>query len=324
MTTELSNEAKWQRDTLEKLVLTAFQEQRRQRRWNIFFKLVFLSIFLGLIGILWFKPFRMFGRANHSQHIGIIDIRGTISASSPTNADNIIISLQNAFRNSHTAAIVLRINSPGGSAVQAGQIYDEIQYQRRKNPNKSIFTVCEDVCASAAYYIASATDQIYANPASIVGSIGVRMDGFGFVESLKKLGIERRVLVSGQHKLLLDPFQPLQPEAQQIAQDMLSDVHQQFIEAVKIGRGKRLKDENEKEKQLFSGLAWTGKQALPLGLIDGLSNLDQLTREVIKLRTFVNYTRRPSPLQKLMEMFSASLMQQINALLSPTLQSHAR
>jgi protease IV len=317
---ESRTESQWQRNTIEKLIFTAYQEQRRNRRWNIFFRFVALLFFLGATG-LWLKPFKWVNAANKIKpHVSLIEIRGPILEGSPASADNIITSLQHAFKDNRTAAILLRINSPGGSAVHAAQIYDEIQYWRHKYPEKKLYSICEDLCASAAYYIASASDYIYANSSSLVGSMGVIWSGFGFEEGLKKLGIERRVLTAGAHKDFLDPFKPLDEIHVQHFKGVLSDAHQQFIEAVKRGRGDRIKPPLDEEgDKLFSGLIWTGKQALPLGLIDGVASMQQVIREVIKIPTVLDYTVRPSLLQKLFDTISASFIHRIDAQLRPRL-----
>lgn len=307
MTEELINDPTWQRKTLEKLLFDNLKEQRRKRRWNIFFKFLFFLLLLGLLFSLW--PTTNLPSASKAKaHIGLVDIRGIIDDSSTASADNIIEGLQNAFEDKNTRTVILRINSPGGSPVQAAQIYNEIRYLRHQYPKIKLYTVCDDLCASAAYYIASASDDIYANPASLVGSIGVLMDGFGFVDTMKKIGVERRLLTAGDHKGFLDPFSPEKIDEKLIAERMLANVHQQFINAVKQGRGDRIKDNSE----LFSGLAWTGEEALSLGLIDGFGDLNSLSQDLIKNKNIVDYTVKPGLFQQLSDRMGAAFAQQIS------------
>lgn len=307
MTEELINDPTWQRKTLEKLLFDNLKEQRRKRRWNIFFKFLFFLLLLGLLFSLW--PTTNLPSASKAKaHIGLVDIRGIIDDSSTASADNIIEGLQNAFEDKNTRTVILRINSPGGSPVQAAQIYNEIRYLRHQYPKIKLYTVCDDLCASAAYYIASASDEIYANPASLVGSIGVLMDGFGFVDTMKKIGVERRLLTAGDHKGFLDPFSPEKIDEKLIAERMLANVHQQFINAVKQGRGNRIKDNPE----LFSGLAWTGEEALSLGLVDGFGDLNSVSQDLIKNKNIVDYTVKPGLFQQLSDRMGAAFAQQIS------------
>lgn len=309
MAEELLSDPTWQRKTLEKLLFEALKEQRRRRRWTIFFKFIIFLILLSFLFLLWPSTPNLPTASKAKAHIGLIDIRGIINDNAAANADNVIEGLQNAFEDKNTRTVILRINSPGGSPVQAAQIYNEIRYLRHQYPKTKLYTVCDDLCASAAYYIASASDAIYANPASLVGSIGVLMDGFGFVDTMKKVGVERRLLIAGNHKGFLDPFSPEKSDEKLIAERMLANVHQQFINAVKKGRGSRLKDNPE----LFSGLAWTGEEALPLGLIDGFGDLNSLSRELIKNKNVVDYTVKPGLLQQLSDRIGATFAQQISA-----------
>lgn len=305
---ELLGDHEWQRKTLEKLLFDTLKEQRRKRRWNIFFKFLFLAIFLFLLFALWPTSPNLPTTSKAKAHIGLVDIRGVIDDNSAASADNVTEGLQNAFEDKNTRTVILRINSPGGSPVQAAQIYNEIRYLRHQYPKTKLYTVCDDLCASAAYYVASASDDIYANPSSLVGSIGVLMDGFGFVNTMKKIGVERRLLTAGDHKGFLDPFSPEKTDEKLIAERMLANVHQQFINAVKQGRGTRLKDNPE----LFSGLAWTGQEALSLGLIDGFGDLNSLSQELIKNKNIVDYTVKPGLLQQLSDRIGASFAQQIS------------
>jgi len=301
---ELQNPG-WEQKTVEKLLFESLKEQRRKRRWGIFFKLLFLAYLLLLLILIW--PTNNLSADKQKEHIGLVDIRGEIDDTKSASADNIISALQKAFKDKNTKAIILRINSPGGSPVQASNVYNEIRYQRNKYPNIKLYVVCSDLCASAAYYIASAGDQIYANPSSLVGSIGVLMDGFGFVEGMQKIGVERRLLTAGQYKGFLDPFSPIKPVEQQDAQVLLDTVHQQFIKDVEQGRGKRLKITPD----TFSGLVWTGTQALPLGLIDGFGDARSVARDVIKNKTIVDYTVKPSILDQVTNRLGAAFAGQI-------------
>ena len=314
MAEELSGGPQWERKTLERLLFNTLKEQRTKRRWNIFFKLLFFTLLISFLVILWPNSNSLSNSAKAKNHIALIDIRGIINDSAPANADNIIEGLQNSFDDKNTQAVILRINSPGGSPVQAAQIYHEVRYLRTQHPKIKIYTVCDDLCASAAYYIASATDAIYASPASLVGSIGVLMDGFGFVDTMKKVGVERRLITAGTYKGFLDPFSPEKPKEKQIAERMLAGVHQQFINAVKQGRGNRLKENPD----IFSGLAWSGEEALPLGLIDGFGDLTTLSRDLIKNKNIVDYTVKPGLLQQLSDRIGASFAEKISTSLGIT------
>ncbi|MDQ8039139.1 MAG: S49 family peptidase [Rickettsiella sp.] len=310
---ELSGGPQWERKTLEKLLFNTLKEQKLKRRWSIFFKLLFFAILVSFLILLWPNSANLPNSAKAKAHIGLIDIRGTIDDSAPASADNIIEGIQNAFEDKNTQAVILRINSPGGSPVQATQIYQEIRYLRTQHPAIKVYAVCDDLCASAAYYIASASDDIYASPSSLVGSIGVLMNGFGFVDTMKKVGVQRRLLTAGDHKGFLDPFSPEKVDEKQIAERMIKEVHEQFINAVKNGRGNRLKENPE----LFSGLAWTGEEALSLGLIDGFGDLTTLSR-VLKKKNIVDYTVKPGLLQQLSDRVGASFAEKISAQLGIT------
>lgn len=314
MKEEVSGHSQWERKTLEKLLFNTLKEQRSKRRWSVFFKFLFFTLFISFLIFLLANPVNSSNATKAKPHIGLIDIRGIISDSAPADADNVIEGLKNAFENKNTQAIILRINSPGGSPVQASQIYQEIRYLRTQHPSIKIYAVCSDLCASAAYYIASASDDIYADPSSLVGSIGVRMDSFGFVDTMKKLGIERRLLTAGAHKGFLDPFSPEKPDEKQIAEHMIQDVHQQFINNVKQGRGNRLKE----NPTLFSGLVWSGQEALSMGLIDGFGDLSSLSRDLIKNKNIVDYTIKPGLLEQLSDRMGASFAAKISANLGIT------
>lgn len=294
------SEQNWERQTLEKLAFAAMQEQRRSRHWGIFFKtLTFVYLFaLLFIALDWIGPSKAIG-----SHTALIDIHGEIGAENDVTADDTIASLQSAFEDESTKGIILRINSPGGSPVQAGIINEEIRRQRKLHPNIPVYAVVEDICASGGYYIAVAADKIYVDKASIVGSIGVIMDGFGFTGTMQKLGVERRVLTAGENKAMLDPFSPVNPKHQAFAQSMLDEIHQQFIQVVREGRGKRLKETPE----MFSGLFWTGARSVELGLADGLGNSDYVAREIIKEENIVDFTTREGLADRFAKRFGASM-----------------
>ena len=278
------SEPNWERSAIEKLAFSAIKEQRRARHWGIFFKsLTFIYLFILLFYALhWVGE----GAASSSDHTALIDIQGVIGSDDAVNADSVISSLQDAYDNKHTKGVILRINSPGGSPVQAGIINDEIRRQRALHPKIPVFAVVEDICASGGYYIAVAADRIYVDKASIVGSIGVLMDGFGFTGIMKKVGVERRLLTAGENKAILDPFSPVNPKHQAFAQQMLNQIHQQFIAVVREGRGKRLKETPE----TFSGLFWSGETSIQMGLADALGSSDYVAREVIKQEKIVDFT----------------------------------
>lgn len=274
----------WERKTLEKLAFSALQEQKRARNWGIFFKtltLVYLFVLL-FLGLEWIGP----SSGSLGSHTALIDINGEIGVGAEVTADSTISSLQSAFDDKHTRGVILRINSPGGSPVQAGIINDEIRRMRKLHPNIPLYAVVEDVCASGGYYIAVAADRIYVDKASIIGSIGVLMDGFGFTGTMQKLGVERRVMTAGSNKAFMDPFSPVNPAHKAHAQAMLDEIHQQFIRVVRDGRGKRLKETPE----MFSGLFWSGEKSIELGLADAIGNSDYVAREVIKEENIVDFT----------------------------------
>ena len=272
----------WERDALERLLVGQLQEQKRARRWGIFFKTLFFAwLFLVLMMIAAHED----GELTTGPHTALIDIQGEIGGDE-VNADDVLAALNNAFEDKRSKAVVLRINSPGGSPVTAGILYDEIRRLRAKYPQTPIYTVVEDICASGGYYIAAATDSIYVDKASLVGSIGVLMDGFGFTEGMKKLGVERRLLTAGENKGFLDPFSPEDPQQVVHAKAMLAEIHQQFIQAVRQGRGKRLKETPD----MFSGLVWNGAKSVELGLADGLGSLDYVAREVVKAEDVLDFT----------------------------------
>ena len=289
------NKKEWQADVINRLAFAAVNEQRRTRRWSIFFKGL-LFAYLLLILIMAYLPNEpgtsKLGRAG--SHTALVEVQGVIAAGADASADNIIRGLRDAFKEKNAKAIILRINSPGGSPVQAGYVYDEIKRLRKKYKNKKIYAVVTDVCASGGYYIAAATDEIYADKASIVGSIGVLMNGFGFTKAMDKLGIERRLYTAGKSKGFLDPFSEPKKEDEKHIKGLLNTIHQQFISVVKEGRGKRLKD-NEK---IFTGLIWTGEESVELGLTDGLGSSSFVAREIIEAEKIIDYTPRPNYLDR--------------------------
>ncbi|MDB2448723.1 S49 family peptidase [bacterium] len=267
----------WQ--LIEKVVLANTAELKKQRRWGIFFKLL---TFTYLFALLWLliagRSFDHGGIPDKTGgHTAIVEVRGIIADGELASADNIYSSLQAALEHPDTRAVILRINSPGGSPVQSSYVYNEVRRQRELHPDIPINAVITDTGASGAYYIAASADNIYANGASLVGSIGVTAASFGFEELIDRLGIERREFTAGEHKAFLDPFQPVDPEERELFEALLNNVHQQFIDDVRAGRGDRIDESNDK---LFSGLVWTGDQALELGLIDGLKSSSELAREL--------------------------------------------
>jgi len=299
-----SSSGSWERDALERLARAALDEQRRARRWSIFFKsLTFLYLFLLLfvfLGLFGGKDGALPGR-----HTAVVELNGVIAADSQASADRINSGLQDAFKDKNTAGVVLRVNSPGGSPVQANQISQEIRRLRGLHPKVPLYVVVDDICASGGYYVAAAADKIYVDQASIVGSIGVLMDGFGLTGTMEKLGVERRLLTAGSNKGFLDPFSPLVPEQREYAQKLLNEIHRQFIDTVKQGRGPRLKDSPE----LYSGLIWSGAKSIELGLADELGSLDYVAREVIKAETIVDYSTRESIVERFARRFGAAMAQ---------------
>jgi protease-4 len=291
----------WERGVLEKLAFAALKEQRKTRRWGIFFKLLgfaYLTFVLMMV-VNWPSDDGLTG----GKHSALVDLTGVIQTKSAASADNVTAALQGAFKDKNTQGVILRINSPGGSPVQAGIIYDEIRRLRAKYPNVPLYTVVEDICASGGYYVASASDKIFVDKASIVGSIGVIMDQFGFTGTMEKLGVERRVITAGENKAFLDPFSPLRPEDIKHAHELIDEVHRQFIDVVKKGRGDRLKSSPE----LFSGLVWTGSKSIELGLSDGYGSVDSVARDVIKADQIVDFTRRENFAERIARRFGAVL-----------------
>ncbi len=294
--------ASWERQAIEKLARAALDEQRKSRNWGIFFKtLTFVYLF-----VLLFAAFGWLGGRDAKlpgDHTALVELSGVIAADARANADTVNLGLNNAFKNSGTRGVILRINSPGGSPVQAATINDEIHRLRAKYPQIPIYAVIEDICASGGYYVAVAADQIYVDKSSIVGSIGVLMDGFGFTGTMEKLGVERRLLTAGENKGFLDPFSPLDPAQKEYAKTMLGEIHQEFVDVVRKGRGKRLKESAE----TFSGLVWTGQRSIDLGLTDALGSVDYVAREVVKAEKIVDFTPRENLVERFANRFGAAL-----------------
>ena len=287
------NQLEFEQKLINQIATEAITEQRRARRWGVFFKFLFAGYVL--LFFLLYLPFDWGGGAIiGGQHTALVDIDGVIASNTEANADYIVSGLRAAFEDNNTAGVILRINSPGGSPVQAGYVNDEIQRLRDLYPEIPLYAVITDICASGGYYIAAAADEIYANKASVVGSIGVVMSGFGFVDAIKKLGIERRLMHAGENKGFLDPFSPLNPDEVEHVDKVLNDIYQQFINVVKSGRGNRLQD----DEKLFSGLIWTGEESLALGLVDGLGSAGYVAREVIGVEDIIDFTKRETYLDR--------------------------
>lgn len=292
----------WERDVLEKLAFSTIKEQRANRRWGVFFKLLTFSlIFYGI-----WQIFNLGGAADirkQGRHTALVEINGTIEEGGSGAADAVVPALDNAFSADSSVGVILRINSPGGSPVQAGMINDEIVRMRKMYPGKHLYVVVDEVCASGGYYIAAAADKIYVNKASIVGSIGVLMDGFGVTGLMEKLGVERRLLTAGSNKGFMDPFSPQSEKDRIYAQSMLDEIHAQFIDAVRAGRGARLKESPE----IFSGLFWSGTKAIELGLVDGLGTVDTVARDIIKAENVVDYTEHEGLPDRVLKKFGAAI-----------------
>jgi protease-4 len=298
---------KFEQALVNELAREVLNEQRRNRRWGIFFKALF-SLYLFSFFIVYLSNNTDMGSFSTDKHTALIEINGVIAADTEARADYVVTGLRNAFEDENTEGVILRINSPGGSPVQAGYINDEIKRLREKYPEIPVYAVISDVCASGGYYIAAAADKIYANKASIVGSIGVIMAGFGFVDTIEKLGIERRLLHAGDNKGFMDPFQPLKQAETDHIQGMLSEIHQQFINVVKEGRGDRLVN----DEKLFSGLIWSGEEGVKLGLVDELASASKVARDVIGAEDIIDYTRRDNYLDQFAKQMGATMMQTIS------------
>ena len=296
------NSPGWERVTLEKLAFAALNEQKATRRWKTFVRLAWLAFFVVLAWIIFGPSKSATSAASSATHTAVVEIRGEIMPGGDASAEFVVAALKSAFEDGAAKGIVLLINSPGGSPVQAGIINDEIRRLKAIH-KKPVYAVVEETCASAAYYIAVAADAIYVDKASIVGSIGVLMDSFGFTGLMEKLGIERRLMTAGENKGFLDPFSPQTDAQRQHAQGMLNQIHKQFIDTVKAGRGKKLKETPD----MFSGLFWSGQQAIELGLADELGTLDSVARDVIKAEDLVDYTKRENVAERLAKRFGAAV-----------------
>ncbi|RMG50848.1 MAG: S49 family peptidase [Gammaproteobacteria bacterium] len=283
----------WERDAIERLAREGLVEQRRSRRWGIFFKLLGFAYLFVLLGLM--VGNQDIDLAEVEPHVALVDLKGLIADEEPASADNVVKGLRDAFEAEKSVGVILRVNSPGGSPVQAAYINREIRRLRKEYPDKHIYAVITDIGASGGYYAAVAAERIYADAGSIVGSIGVRMDGFGFVDAMHKLGIERRLLTAGEHKGMLDPFLPEREDEVAHVRHMLDQIHQQFINVVKEGRGDRLKD----DPSIFSGLFWTGEEALKLGLVDGLASPGEVARSEFEQENIVDYTVQEGLLDQL-------------------------
>lgn len=291
--------AGWEREVLERLVFATVNEQRAARRWRIFWRFLWLMV---LLGGLWWLGRDGVSTSTSGPHTAVVDIKGTIADDANASAEFVIAAMRAAMEDPGSRALVLLVNSPGGSPVQAGMIYDEIVRLKAQH-SKPIYAVVEETCASAAYYIAAAADEIFVDKASIVGSIGVLMDGFGFTEAMHRLGIERRLLTAGANKGMLDPFSPVTESQRAHAQAMLDQIHAQFIAAVRAGRGDRLKE----DLNTFSGLFWTGQQAVELGLADQLGTLDSVARDIVKAEQVIDYTRNENMAERFAKRFGAAV-----------------
>jgi len=293
------NSGQWERELVTKLATAALKEQRRTRLWGIFFKLLtFAYVTLILLMAVDWKTGDVAGK----KHTAMVEVSGLIAPGTDASAEKITSALQAAFKDKNTQGVVVRINSPGGSPVQAQTIYDEMKRLRKKYPEIPLYAVVEDVCASGGYFVAAGADRIYVGKASIVGSIGVLMNGFGFTGLMDKLGIERRLITAGENKGMLDPFSPLDEKDKEHVKTLMGDIHQQFIGVVREGRGKRLKDSPE----IFSGLIWTGQRSVDLGLADGFGSLEYVAREVIKAEQIRDFSITEGIGEKLARRFGAA------------------
>jgi protease-4 len=306
----------WERETLEKLAFAALKEQRTSRRWGIFFKLLTFA-YITLIVVL-AVDWKTKGESS-GKHTALVEVSGIIAPGTDASAEKVVSALQAAFKDKNTQGVVVRINSPGGSPVQAQNIYDEMKRLRAKHADIPLYAVVEDLCASGGYFVAVGADRIYVNRSSIVGSIGVRMDSFGITGLMEKLGIERRLLTAGENKGFLDPFLPVDEKQKQHAQEMLDEIHRQFISVVREGRGNRLKE----IPGIFSGLVWTGQKSVDIGLADSFGSLDFIAREVIKAEDIVDYTQKENIAEKVARRFGmgmASALAEVIARQAPGLR----
>ena len=300
------SKSNWERDAIVELANAGLKEQRRARRWGIFFKLFFVA-YLVIFLIAFVGSKNADSLISHERHTALVSLTGVIADGEDASANNVVYGLRQAFENENSAAIILSINSPGGSPVQSAYINSEIKRLRGEYPTKPLYAVVSDICASGGVYVAVAADKIFANESSIVGSIGVRMDGFGLEGAIEKLGIERRLLTAGEHKAVLDPFSPENPVEKQHVQTMLNEIHQEFIDVVKEGRGDRLSD----DPTLFTGLFWTGTKAMELGLVDGLGSAGYVAREVVGVEDIVDYSYQEDIFQRFAGRIGSSIGSQL-------------
>jgi protease-4 len=296
----MTDNGKWERDLIERLATAALTEQRRARRWGIFFKLLTFG-YITLLIVMAMDWKGGDGMTSGKKHTAMVEVSGTIAAGGDASAERVIRSLQAAFKDKNTQGVVVLINSPGGSPVQAQTIYDEMKRLRKKYPDTPLYAVVEDICASGGYFVAVGADRIYVSKSSLVGSIGVLMNGFGFTGLMDKVGVERRLITAGENKAMLDPFSPLEEKHRDYALALAKDIHEQFIGVVREGRGKRLKDAPD----LFSGLIWTGQKSVELGLADGLGSLEYVAREVVKAEDIVDFTSKENLAEKFAKRFGA-------------------
>jgi len=315
--TDVAQESGWEREVIEKLALAAITEQTRARRWGVFFKSLVFCYLTIVLGVTLYPVLKKDMGIDSKEHTAVIDVTGPIAEDKDANAASIIESLRNAVKDKQTKGIILHSNSPGGSPVQSAYVYEEIRAIKKQHPDLPIYAVVSDICASGCYYIASATDKIFVNPSSLIGSIGVLMDGFGFVDIMQKLGVERRLLTAGAHKAMLDPFSPPKTDETKYMQGLLDQVHQQFISAVKAGRGDRLIESPD----MFSGLVWTGEAGVKIGIADAFGTEDYVAKDIIGAENRVDFTKQSRFLDKIAGKLGASFGHALGALLqSPNLR----
>jgi len=306
----------WHRDVVNRLAFAALNEQRRARRWNVFFKALLALYLLALLFLYMPSDWSSITKTS-GEHTALVDLTGVIANKAEGSADTVIEGLRNAFDDSNTAGVILRANSPGGSPVQSGYIYQEIKRLRKLHPDTPLYAVVTDVCASGCYYAVSAADKIYVDKASIVGSIGVRMDSFGFVGSMEKLGVERRLYTAGENKGFLDPFTPSKDSDVEHVKKLLEDIHEQFKAAVMEGRGERL----QMQPELFSGLVWTGEESVPMGLTDAVGSPGYVAREVIGAEDIVDFTEKPDLLERLSDRIGVAMAKGLGQLFTAGVDS---
>jgi protease-4 len=307
----------WERSVLEKVALASIEEQQRARRWSIFFKLLFLG-YIVMISVFALSPMSGSSMQTSGSHTAVVDVRGVIMSGAEADAETIIESMNNAVDNPGTKGLILRLNTPGGSPVQSSYVYQAIRDIKAKHPDLPVYAVVEDLCASGGYYIASAADKIFVNESSIVGSIGVVMNGFGFTDAMKTLGVERRLYTAGSHKGFLDPFSKENNEEKAHVQTMLNDIHEEFIQAVKQGRGDRLKE----DPNMFSGLVWAGSESIKLGLTDDIGNVKSVAKNIIGEESIVDFTAQQPLFEKIAKNMGAAMAEftlQITSNKSPNL-----